>query len=999
MYTQYFGFRKPPFKLTPDSGFFYTNAVFLDAHCSLLDAIDEQRGLSLLTGEHGTGKTTLLKRLAQDLDDTVHFIYLQNSNLTPEDLVGRLLDKLGIAETGQERAPLEAEIIQLRDHVKKLAERQQGCVLFIDDAQNLPADTLGVLPLLIQAEDGSNQLQMVLSGSPELLTRLTDPAMSAVSQLIAEHAQLDRLPAGEIAAFIDHQIRVAGSMRSDIFSEPAIREITQTTSGRPSDINQVCDKALEIAYRQRTQVVTREIIRQTSSPSWLEMDDDEQVSSLPASPFKRLTDKAANSLSDLHKAGRLAPRQLATRIAPLLRVMTKKRLTLGRPIVNWGRHILDKLGVIALIAVAKLWKLGARTWNFVKSVTLATLARLRVLRQNNGFKFRRRHAWAAAGLTFVAALVGLIALVPGPDTAKLADRTAPEAAFTEVASASNASASKEQAPAENASGRQLSEISALRSELAQAKLDLRTTVSNRNYLQKRVATLTRERDDLVLKHSQGQFAQKQLELTLAATRKQLADLQSDLSTTRALAQLSKNDVEDRREAGFDKNLATTPSQQDTLSELSGIEGVSEKPLEANQTEVAKLDQPIANAPMDYLSNEAEPLVTAAGPVLSDGDDTPIIGGVPQISETGAANYVEEELTATPASDNQQISALPASGAELSLPPKKTFSDQTVALLMHKARRLYLKDMLTTPAGNNAYDVYMQILEGNPGHARATAGIEKIASRYLDWAETEVNNGNKRKALRYYRKALSVVPGHADIAARIAVLEGNQAPAETTTTTPSATAELVQSTPDAQQSEAARARLKTLRIEVSERSLLRAVEAGNQEITGLLIDAGISPDAQNVSKQTALLTAAINGNETITKLLLERGADVNKTNSMGRSPLIAAAWNGNASLVSLLLKGGAEIETTSKEGWNALMYAAWNGHSATVLALLKSGVQVDAVNAQSWTALMNAAWNGHSETVRVLLDHGADARHKTPAGETALSVASQQGHREAALLLE
>ncbi len=994
MYTQYFGFRKPPFKITPDSGFFYTNAVFLDAHCNLLDAIDEQRGLNLLTGEHGTGKTTLLKRLAQDLDDSVHFIYLQNSNLTPEDLVGRLLDKLGVEEAGRTRAPLEAEIIQLRDHMKILAERQQSCVLFVDDAQNLPANTLGVLPLLIQAEDGSNQLQMVLSGSPELLAKLADPALSAASRLVAEHAKLDRLPAGEIAAFIDHQIRVAGSMRSDIFSEPAIREITQTTSGRPSDINQVCDKALEIAYRQKTQVVTREIIRQTSSPSWLETGAVDQASPSPARPIKRAAEKAASTFSQLPRAGGLARSRLSARISLLFSNLAKKRPSL-RPVLSWGQRLLERFGVIALIAVAKLWRVTARTWQFAKTSAQAGFAWLRVRQENSGFRLRRRHAWPVAGLVLVAAIVGLIALIPGPDAPQLADRNASINAVAEVASPP-----EEPAAEKTSSGRQLSEISALRSELAQAKLSLRTTASNRNYLQKRVATLTNERDELAIKQSQLQFANKQLELTLAATRKQVADLQGDLSTLQAMARLSKSNAEDREQSGPDTNLTSTASRQSAEPERVLIDDSAKASLEIEQTEVATLDHPVTAAQLEYLSSEAEPIVTAAGPIRSDGDDTPIIAGVPQISETAASDY-SGKLEATPASGTQEISALPASDEDLPAPAKKTFSDRTLALLMHKARRLYLKDMLTTPAGNNAYEVYMQILEGNPGHAKATAGIEKIASRYLDWAETEVGNGNKRKALRYYKKALSVVPGHAEIAARIAALEGQESPTASTPAAPAATAaaEPPESAPDAQQSEAARARLKTLRIEVSERSLLRAVEAGNLEITGLLIDAGISPDAQNVSKQTALLTAAINGNETITKLLLERGADVNKTNSMGRSPLIAAAWNGNASLVSILLKGGAEIETTSREGWNSLMYAAWNGHSSTVLALLKSGVQVDAVNAQNWTALMNAAWNGHSETVRVLLEHGADAGHRTPAGETALSVAAQQGHREAALLLE
>ncbi|TQV80777.1 ankyrin repeat domain-containing protein [Denitrobaculum tricleocarpae] len=1036
MYTQYFGFRKPPFKLTPDSGFFYSNAVFLDAHSSLLDAIDEQRGMNLLTGEHGTGKTTLLKRLAQDLDETVHLVFLENSNLTIEDLVGCLLDKLGIAEAGQTRLAIESEIIQLRDHLESLAGQQQGCVLFIDDAQNLPSDTLNALPLLLQSEDGKNLLQIVLSASPELPVRLTDPGMSAVSKLVAVQARLDRLPANEIAAFIDHQIRVAGSMRSDIFSEPAIREITQTTSGRPRDINQVCDKALEIAYRQRTQVVTREIIRQTSSPAWLEMETAQKDTPSPVKPIKTLISKAAESISrptllktpNLPKGALTGPKQLATqvtkRIAPLLGSLANNGASLGKPMLSWGRKTLDRLGIVLLIAIAKLWKFLAHTSILLKHLFTRSVSAVQGLSRQGSFRLRRRHAWIAAGLAVIAAFIGLLAIAPEPGSEQLAQRTT-----SETASGKALNSSEEQTAAEESSGRQLSQISELRAVLAQRDLDLKTTTSNRNYLQKRVAALTKERDDLTIKNSQIKFAHDQLELTLAATLKQLADVKNDLTTARALARLPGNDLDsgegsakfvgtsgnavvaqpvapDPEGTATSADIAVAQSPSTSVKEL---EGTSPETAEVRETEIVSLNPVAPDEPMDYISDTADPLVTETSSLVIKDDDTPIIAGIPQITEdtqpqatdTDARNASPDKLNAA----SQQTTALSAPADELPKAAKRTFSDHTVALLLHKARRLYLKDMLTTPAGNNAYEVYQQILEGYPGQSRAIAGIEKIAGRYLDWAKAEVQNGNNTKALRYYKKALSVLPEDPEIAAQIAALEGTR-PTSTSTAAPlpaapkpERTAEAVQREADPQQSEAARARLKTLRIEVSERSLLRSVEAGNLEITGLLIDAGISPDAQNTSKQTALLTAAINGDKAITRLLLERGANVNKTNSMGRSPLLAAAWNGNAALVSILLDGGAEIESTSNEGWNALMYAAWNGHASTVRALLKKGVKVDAVNAQGWTALMNAAWNGHSEAVRVLLEHGANPGHETPAGETALLVASQQGHRETALLLE
>lgn len=1030
MYTQYFGFQEPPFKITPDSGFFYTNGVFLDAHSRLLDAIDEQRGLNLLIGEPGTGKTTLLKRLAEDLDETVRFIHLQNSNLKPEDLIGSLLGKLSIVKSGEAREPLEVEVSRLRDYLRRLTNQQQSCVVCIDDAQNLPSDTLNILPLLLHGENGESLAQIVLSGAPELPIKLTDPAHSAVLGLVTVRAQLDRLSASEIPAFIDHQIRVAGSMRSDIFSESAIREITQTTSGRPSDINQVCDKALEIAYRQKTQVVTREIVRQANSPSWLDIEEPFSNSRPKTAVIKNLITKAVENIPGsrapkqpaVPDATQLAPRQPASRIKLWLasavrsfsavRSLSRKRVTFARELTAAGQKIVERTDILALVATAKAWKTMARASLIWKRLAINKLPGGWNRWRDANFEFRRRHAWMVGGLAVIAAVVGVLAYTPDQTSEQIVQRDINDEAPDLVATARDG-----QTSANLPSGRQLSEISSLRAELAQRNLDLKTSVSNRNYLQKRIAALTKERDSLTIENAQMKFATDQLELTLAATRKQLADVTNELSTTQALARLNKEQIEDDSSSDISKPKAqeNATAERSTISDANGasykvaslgsqnslatgaeLNAAAPEPTLNVQTEVVSLDPAASNTRLEYIGDDTEPIISQTNTSLAANEETPIIAGIPQFTDSVPEEVIEaSSIKAPPADDHLKA-------------PKKTFSDHTVALLLYKARRLYLKDKLTTPTGDNAYDVYQQILEGNPGHPKAIAGIRKIAGRYLDWARAEEDRGNKRKALRYYRKALSVQPQDKDIATQIATLENGrsvQAPAASVSDPlpgapkPDNVQEASQAAPDLRQSEAARNRLKTLRIEVSERSLLRAVEAGNLEIADLLMDAGVSPNAQNTSRQTALLTAAINGNAIITRRLLERGADANKTNNMGRSPLLAAAWNGNAPLVSVLLEGGAEIDATSNEGWNALMYAAWNGHGTTVRTLLKRGVRIDAVNAQGWTALMNAAWNGHSETVRLLLEHGANPGHVTPTGETALLVASQQGHRETALLLE
>lgn len=976
MYTQYFGFQKPPFKITPDSGFFYTNTVFLNAHNSLLDAIDEERGLSLLSGAAGTGKTTLLARLAQDLDDTVHFIYLQNSNLNQSDFVSRLTDKLGIEQSGQQQISVEAEIFRLRDHLKALHDREQGCVLFIDDAQNLPQETLKTLPLLIKADGGDNQLQVVLSGSEELVDQLNDPAVSSVLRLVEAHARLDRLSAAEIPAFIDHQIRVAGSMRSDIFSEGAIREIIQTTTGRPSDLNKVCDKALEIAYRQGTQVVTREIIRQTSSAAWLTPQPEQTAETQRPNSVRRLAEKfrPSGGVGDRFDVSSISAKAAALghHLSDGLRAFALTASTLART-------MLEKSGVFALVATAKLWRLLSGLGTGIRSASGTSLGRLSSRRRDDDSRSGRRRYWIAGASAAVVALLAL-AILPNLEDAGDTDQQTASAPSSKPQSSSDktvAAGTSRRSEDATASGRHLTALAELRAQVAQLNLDLKTIGSNRDYLKRVVGNLTVERDELAAELSTLRFQNQKLQLTLDAKLQQIADLENELT----LAQASEGALPDAQASLTDPIPARVA--QEVTEKLPDTTGASAEDSVAavkvsNPGPSSPFAEPSATVPMDYIRDGNPP---------AEAETTGQNAGASSEATTDIVST--DELTITPVAAD-----LPAATekSETETPkdkPKKAYSERAVALLLEKARRLYLKDLLTTPEDNNAYDIYMQILENNPDQRKAKAGIKRIAARYLNWATTEEHNKNRGKALRYYKKALQVLPDIPEVEQRIAELEKGQ-PFKTVDSTPVSIAS---------QSEKARARLKTLGIEISERSLLRAVEAGNQEMTGLLLDAGISPDAQNVSKQTALLTAAINGDEAMTKLLLKRGANVNKVNNLGRSPLSAAAWNGHTSLVSALLDGGAEVEAISKEGWNALMYASWNGHRSTVSALLEHGSRVDAINGQGWTALMNAAWNGHSETVVVLLEHGANPGYQTPAGETALLVASQQGHRETAILLD
>src|SRR5262245_2592182 len=182
MYTDYFGFRVPPFNVTPNSRFFYTNPTYQEAYANLLYGIRERKGFVVLVGEVGTGKTTLLRRLMVNLEADVRFAFFYNTTLTFEELLSFVCRELGLAV--KDKGSLE----QLQELNAFLIERFAtggNAALLIDEAQNLQEEVLENLRLLSNLElSGEKLLQIVLVGQPELELKLNQPALRQLKQRI-----------------------------------------------------------------------------------------------------------------------------------------------------------------------------------------------------------------------------------------------------------------------------------------------------------------------------------------------------------------------------------------------------------------------------------------------------------------------------------------------------------------------------------------------------------------------------------------------------------------------------------------------------------------------------------------------------------------------------------------------------------------------------------------------------------------------------------------------
>lgn len=264
MYVTHFGCREHPFHITPDPRFIYTNDAYEEAYANLLYGIRERKGFLVLTGEVGTGKTTLLRRLMDELSGSVHFVFFYNTNLIFEEMLDFICEDFGLPLP--EHVSRLQKIQVLNDFLlARLAEGSTG-VLLIDEAQNLSDEVLENLRLLSNLETSREKLlQIVLVGQPELDRKLVQPHLRQLKQRIVMWSRLGALPDREVGPFIRHRLRIAGCERQDLFSVEAIQRITLYAKGTPRLINVICDNALLIAYASSQPRVTADIIEEVAA--------------------------------------------------------------------------------------------------------------------------------------------------------------------------------------------------------------------------------------------------------------------------------------------------------------------------------------------------------------------------------------------------------------------------------------------------------------------------------------------------------------------------------------------------------------------------------------------------------------------------------------------------------------------------------------------------------------------------------------------------------------
>lgn len=265
MYKEFFGLEDLPFTLSPDPKYIVFTPSYNEVLASLYYGLENAKGLIVLVGEVGTGKTTALRWILRRMDASVLAAYIFNPRLSIDEFYYHVAEMLELTDWNN-KAELLSEMGRVLGERHKRGLRS---VLIIDEAHDLSDDVLEEIRLLMNFEsDNAKHLQIVLTGQPELREKLNQPNLRQLKQRVALRCQMHVFPnAEEVGHYITERLLIAGSEQPNLFTPEAIDLIYQGSEGIPRLINNLCDNAMLTAYATGEDMVTRQIIEKSRRQS------------------------------------------------------------------------------------------------------------------------------------------------------------------------------------------------------------------------------------------------------------------------------------------------------------------------------------------------------------------------------------------------------------------------------------------------------------------------------------------------------------------------------------------------------------------------------------------------------------------------------------------------------------------------------------------------------------------------------------------------------------
>ena len=258
MYESFYGFKEKPFDLHPDPDYLYMSRVHENTYTHLEYAILENKGFVVVTGEIGSGKTTLINYLLNKIGTNIQVGLVNNTNIQPAEFLKMVCKEFELDPKTNDKAEL---IDILSGYLIDQFAAGERVVLIVDEAQNLTNDTMEEIRMLSNIETEKHHLvQIILVGQPELKFKLQQSNLKQLAQRVTVHCHLKGLEKDEVAEYIQHRLQVGGSQRMDLFDKETIETIAIYSRGIPRLINVLCDSSLVYGFADELQTVGRDVL-------------------------------------------------------------------------------------------------------------------------------------------------------------------------------------------------------------------------------------------------------------------------------------------------------------------------------------------------------------------------------------------------------------------------------------------------------------------------------------------------------------------------------------------------------------------------------------------------------------------------------------------------------------------------------------------------------------------------------------------------------------------
>ena len=265
MYFKYYGFKEAPFNMTPNSRFFYQSAKHTEALSTLIYAIEERKGFVVITGDIGSGKTTVCRTLLNRLDSTTRTALITNTHISGKDLLTTILEELEVEFQTGSKAKL---LYQLNEYLIEQLRNDSNVVLIIDEAQNLKPTVLEEVRMLSNLETEHEKLiQIIFLGQPELKKKLALARLEQLRQRIAVYYHLTPLTEEETKKYILHRLKIASESDKQYFTNDALDLICQYSKGVPRIVNQLADSALLNGFIYEKEIIDKKLMQEVVNES------------------------------------------------------------------------------------------------------------------------------------------------------------------------------------------------------------------------------------------------------------------------------------------------------------------------------------------------------------------------------------------------------------------------------------------------------------------------------------------------------------------------------------------------------------------------------------------------------------------------------------------------------------------------------------------------------------------------------------------------------------